>query len=329
MLDGQALVESLTSLATRLACRPVLILTGDESVDTVSACRRQLETIYYISLPSDQVVRALANKTLFQKLAESAGFSVPRAVCVTCAGDLERVAALDPPLAIKPGDKTLVLKGRVERVVRSDTVAAAQKTCAEMLERVPEIIVQEWVDGPDTELLFTLFACDRNGSLLAAFHGRKLLCDPPDIGTTAICRPAPEMAAELLAATDHFIAHVAYRGLGSLEFKRDRKRDRLYIIEPTVGRTDWQSEIATLCGVNLPLRLYLAELGCAPPPMEPAHTVAWRSSAGFRTTLGLDTHIIDGFFRWSDPLPALYYYLYERGVMRVWRRLKRALSSNT
>ena len=82
------------------------------------------------------------------------------------------------------------------------------------------------------------------------------------------------MAGELLTVTEQFIALVPYRGLGSLEFKRDRKRNRLVISEPTVGPSDWQSEIATLCGVNLPLRLYQAELTYVTPPLDkPAHTI--------------------------------------------------------
>jgi D-aspartate ligase len=328
-LDGQGLIGALVSLAARLGCRPVLILTGDESVEAVSAHRQRLESLYHISLPAHQVVRTLASKTLFQALAEGAGFEVPRAVCVTNAADLERIAMLEPPFVIKPGDKTLALKGLVGRAIRSESIAEAQQTSSEMLAHVPELIVQEWIDGPDSELLFTLFACDREGNLLAAFHGRKLLCDPPDVGTTAICRGAPEVAAEMRAVTEHFIALVPYRGLGSLEFKRDRKRNRLVFIEPTVGRTDWQSEIATLCGVNLPLRLYLAELGYVTPPLdEPAHTIGWRASARYRTALGPDFRVIDGFFRWSDPGPALYHYLYERGLVRVWRRLVRAFTSH-
>ena len=223
-LDGKALIESLIGLAARLACRPVLVLTSDQCVDTVSAHRHELESLYHFSLPTDQMVRALADKTLFQSLAERAGFEVPRAVCITNAADLERIAVLQPPLIIKPGDKTLVLRGLAERILRAETVSEAQHACAQMLVHVPAIIVQEWIDGPDSDLLFTLFACDRYGNLLGMFHGRKLVCDPPAVGTTAICCGAPEMAAELLAPTQNFIAQVGYRGLGSLEFKQDRQR---------------------------------------------------------------------------------------------------------
>jgi hypothetical protein len=194
-----------------------------------------------------------------------------------------------------------------------------------MLAHAPQIIVQEWIDGPDTELYFTLFSCDRDGDLLGVFTGRKLLCDPPGIGTTAVCVAAPEVAQELLGPTTDFVRRVGYRGLGSLEFKRDLPRGRFVIIEPTVGRTDWQEEIATLCGVNLPLRTYQAELGRGSSPANGAAApIAWRSSAGFRTPLAVHTQAVDGFFRWSDPLPAVYYYLYERGLVRVSRRVARA-----
>jgi D-aspartate ligase len=325
-LEGAGLVRTLVELAGRLACRPVLILTSDQCVDTVSAHRRELEPLYHFSLPDDEMVRALADKTLFQSLAEREQFEVPRAVCIGNAADLELIANLQPPLIIKPGDKTLVLRGLADRVLRADTVAEARAACTRMLEHAPGIIVQEWVDGPDSDLLFTLFACDGAGKLLGMFHGRKLVVDPPAVGTTAICRAAPEVAAELQPLTERFIARVGYRGLGSLEFKRDRLRDRLVIIEPTVGRTDWQSEVATLSGVNLPLRLYQAELGLPRSADVAARGVAWRSSAGYRAGPGEGMKTVDGFFRWSDPLPACYYYLYERGFMRVWRRLVRAFT---
>ncbi len=324
-LDGAPFIAALIELAKRLGCRPVLVLTSDQCVDAVSAAREQLEPWYRFSLPDDKTVRALADKTLFQGLAEQLRFEVPRAVCLASVADLDRLSEVKPPLVVKPGDKTLVLRGLVERAVRCESLDEARSACARMLATAPSLIVQEWIDGPDSALLFTLFACDGQGKLLGAFHGRKLLCDPPGVGSTAICRGAPEMAAALIGPTRQFIDQVGYRGLGSLEFKQDATRNRLAIIEPTVGRTDWQSEIATLGGINLPLLLYRSELGDAPPPPPPQAPAAWRSSAGHRLARSGGTQVVDGYFRWEDPLPAIYYYLYERGWLRVWNRLRRAV----
>ena len=202
-----------------------------------------------------------------------------------------------------------------------------------MLERAPQLIAQEWIDGPDDAIFFALFTCGRDSNLTGLFLGRKLVCDPPEVGSTAVCVEAPEVADELRRLTKHFISRVRYRGLGSLEFKRDSRTGRFIIVEPTVGRTDWQEEIATLCGVNLPLITYWTELGqTAPADGAVGGPVAWRSTFEHRIppgTLPSGTRVVDGFFRWADPLPAIYYYGLERFAARIVRRLTRSYRSPT
>jgi D-aspartate ligase len=325
-LDGRSFIESLVSLAAQLGDRPVLILTSDESVVSVSAERERLEPLYRLVLPSIEMVNSLADKSAFHALADREGFPVPRSVCVSREADLLQIRALTPPLIIKPADKVLVLNGYVERAVRADTVAAGELAAATMLPRAPRLIVQEWIDGPDTEIFFTLFTCDRQSRVIGLFSGRKLICSPPAVGSTALCIAAPEVAEPLSALTLHFIARTRYQGLGSLEFKRDSRTAQFIIIEPTVGRTDWQEEIATLCGTNLPLLAYRSavDLPELSPAARPQESFAWRSSKEFRVPPmphAPKLRIVDGYLRWSDPLPAVYYYAYERFMLRVWRRV--------
>ena len=326
-LEGDALIDSLIALAKKLGNRPVLILGGEQSVETVSTHRDRVGPFYRLNLPSTDMVRTLNDKTSFQMLAEREGFPVPRATAVNNKTDLQMVRKLVPPLIIKPADKTLVLRGLVERVVRADTLAQAELCISRMLASSPQVIVQEWIDGPDSDIFFTLFSCDAQGNMIANFTGRKLVCDPPEIGNTAICMPAPEVASELQKLTVDFCARVQFRGLGSLEFKRDSRTGRFIIIEPTVGRTDYQEEIATLCGVNLPLLTYRAELNQPAGSAGERHrTLAWRSSMGHRKPPGSmlrGIRVVDGYFRWSDPLPAIYYYGVERCIRRIWGRAAR------
>jgi len=331
-LEGRGLIDSLTELGSRLGHRPVLILTGDQCVKTVSTYRDEIETLYRISLPSAEVVHTLADKILFQMLAEREGFAVPRGIPLEATSDLSLLQHLTPPLVIKAADKAVVLDSPAERAVRANTLAEARTTIGRMLEHTPRVIVQEWIDGPDSEIFFALFSCDRHSNLIGIFSGRKLVCSPPEIGNTAVCVAAPEASAEMRALVLNFIARVGYRGLGSLEFKRDRRTGRLIIIEPTVGRTDWQEEIATLCGVNLPLITYWAELGrtTAEVNARPVNSVAWRSSIEYQVPPGVllpGTRVIDGFFRCSDPVPAFYYYGLERFATRIVRRAARLFSS--
>jgi len=327
-LEGEMLIDALVRVASDLACRPVLILTSEESVLTVSAFRQRIEPLYRIDLPPAAMVAALADKTLFHTLAEERGFAVPRSRTVKAASDLDSIGELTPPLILKPADKTLVLAGLAERVVVAATGSQARAAAAQMLTCAPALIVQEWVAGPDTEIFFSLFTCDREARLIGFFPGRKLVCSPPAVGSTALCVAAPEVAEELQRDTLRFVRSVGYRGLGSLEFKRDGNTGRLLIIEPTVGRTDWQEEIATLCGVNLPLQTYWTAMGAAPPPLgsPDSASIAWRSSREFlmpHDLIASGARVFDGHFRWRDPLPAAYYYGYERLALRLWRRAAR------
>jgi hypothetical protein len=197
-----------------------------------------------------------------------------------------------------------------------------------MLAQVPAVIVQEWIEGPDSEIFFTFFCARRDGTPAAFFSGRKLRSTPPGVGSTAICIPAPEFAEALEHEARRFLERVHYRGLGSLEFKRDVRNGRFLMVEPTVGRTDWQEEIAALGGVNLPLLAYWIALGVDPPRALNApvrRRPAWRADFQFKLPVGFreNVRMIDAHFRWNDPLPGLYYYLHYQGVRRIWRRIRR------
>ena len=323
-LEGPGLIRTLCQLATQVASRPVLFLTGDQSVDTVSAHRSTIESRYRISLPHAEMVSTLADKALFHSLAERERLAVPRTVSISTRADISQIWDLVPPLVLKPADKKLEIKGVVERAVAVGSAGEAHAVAKKMLRTAPKIVVQEWIEGPDTEIFFTLFSCNRQSEIIALFVGRKLVCAPPAVGSTAACMAAPEVAEELCATTRKFVSRVGYCGLGSLEFKRDGRTGCFLIIEPTVGRTDWQEEIATLCGVNLPLLTYWAELNRPAPNPALQKSVAWRSSAAFRVPaefLGKGVPVIDGYLRWTDPAPALFHYGYERVALRIWNRL--------
>src|SRR5207302_11116288 len=126
---------------------------------------------------------------------------------------------------------------------------------------VSRVTVQQWIEGEDSEVFFCLQYRNLAGAV-ASFAGRKLCQWPPFVGGTASCVPAPEReSAELKRLTDSFFFAVGFIGMGSMEYKRDRRDGLFYMVEPTVGRTDYQEEIATLNGVNIPFAAFQTELG--------------------------------------------------------------------
>ena len=120
-------------------------------------------------------------------------------------------------------------------------------------------IVQEWSGAGDEQIMFCLQYVGADGPV-ASFVGRKLRSWPPMFGGTASCTVAPEEVRDRLSRmTSRFFAVTGFQGMGSMEFKIDPRDDTPYLIEPTVGRTDFQEEVATVNGVNVPLAAFCHE----------------------------------------------------------------------
>src|SRR3546814_4434504 len=95
--------------------------------------------------------------------------------------------------------------------------------------------------------------------------------------STASCVAAPEVHAELSAMTTRFFQAAGVIGLASMEYKRDTRSGEFRMVEPTIGRTDYQEEVATLNGVNLPYAAWCSELGLPfPAPTATRRPVVWR-----------------------------------------------------
>lgn len=308
-LYGRPFIDALLILQKRLGVRPVLILTDELSVNTVSEYRAELSRHYHFRLPSHAMVTALSNKASFQRLAEQHALPVPRTVIIEHDADIAKISDLGLPAIAKPADKLPFHLGRVERVNLLTTAEQATAVCRRMLTNAGSLVVQEWIDGPDSNIHFSLFHCGRSLSSRNIFFGRKIAAHPPGLGSTAVCIPAPEAAHLLGPLTEKFLDVAQYEGLGSLEFKWHPRARQFVIIEPTVGRTDWQEEIATLSGHNLALIAYHHELGSRTPPGRRIDAVAWRESfLHFRSSFHLGARTYDGYWRLDDPLPALAFF---------------------
>ena len=321
-LNGPALIEDLIALRRCFEEAPVLFLTSDETALTVSQYRAELAERYRIRLPRHDRLVALMHKESFQQIAEKHGFPVPRSVTIGSGDDLGTLSALRFPCIIKPTIKTAqYFEGKFERGYRVASTAEAREVCSRVLAAVPGVVVQEWIEGPDSDIYFCL-QYRAAGGTVASFSGRKLSIWPPGVGVTASCTAAPEVHATLHQLTEAFFAQMSFEGMGSMEFKRDARSGDFLMIEPTVGRLDWQEEVATLNGVNIPHAAYRHETGmdaerasmAAAPAVWRDSWMHWKSGAA-KTHAGRSARVYGAYWRLNDPAPALYRVL--AGVMAL------------
>lgn len=328
-LSGHAFVQGLLTLQASLQSRPVLFLTSDEAALTVSEYRGELTRGYRLRLPEHDRLASLMKKTDFQRLALEHGFPIPRSVRIRSSNDLGSLAGLSFPAVVKPSVKTEdYLMHEFERGYPVASLEQAESVARRILPVLPDLIVQEWIDGPDSAIYFCLMYRGSDGPV-SSFTGRKLSIWPPGVGTTASCIAAPEAHDQLHRLTEAFFSAVSFCGMGSMEYKRDARTGEFFMIEPTVGRVDWQEEVATLNGANIPLAAYLHEIGAEAAPAEaPSRPVIWRDGArhwkaarvGSAGATFSDAEVRDAYWRLNDPLPALFH-----AITMFVRILRRAL----
>lgn len=319
-IEGPGLVDGLLALREQLDGRAVLFLTSDMQVRAVSEHRAKLQTAYRIRMPDHDSICQLLHKAGFQELAERHGFRVPAMVMVRKPSDLAQLSRIRFPAVVKPGSKEAFLRGPAPRAVRVEDAAAAEAICRAVLPLVSDLIVQEWVEGPDDNIYFCLHYHGRDGRLVASFTGRKLRCWPLSTGSTASCIPAPEVADVLEPLSRAFFDAFGVVGMCSMEFKRDSRTGAFLMIEPTIGRADWQEEVATLNGVNIPLAAYRHELDlpvCVRQP--PRQNVIWRdpscywrsliASRSLRATAQPQSEVRSSVWRVDDPVPLAFCWL--------------------
>lgn len=311
-LHGPGFIDFLRDLQPRIGEPPFLVVTDESALLTISEHRKELERLYRFRLPAHETVLALHNKVRFHEHAGLHGWPVPNGAVVRALADVPRIASLRPPMILKPADKRYFHEGHTPRLITASSCADAITAAERLLAQAGEVLVQETIEGPDHNIHFCLFYRGRDRETLGMFTGQKLASTPPGTGSTAFCTAAAN--EELERTTKGVLDQVNYFGFGGIEYKRDARSGRFLIIEPTVGRTDWQEEIATLSGVNIPLIAYRHELDLRPLPDRPVDgRTVWQFSWIDRIRRGAPpipprSVVVDGYWRGDDPLPALVHY---------------------
>jgi predicted ATP-grasp superfamily ATP-dependent carboligase len=248
-IRGPALIDTLGRLEHDRR-QMVLFPTMDATVLLLSEERERLPDNLVLRLPDKEMVRRLMHKGSFRELCKGMGLNSPGHAMVDDEAKLEQ--ALDQvrfPLVMKSPLKKMGPAAKAARVEnREDALAAYREQGA------GEVILEEWIPGKDCDVYFCLQAYSADSELLASFVGRKIRQWPPLVGGTAAAEPAD--LPELEGVTTGFFKAVKYQGIGSMEFKFDPRDGKYYAIEPTVGRTDFQSGIAPANGINIPMAFF-------------------------------------------------------------------------
>jgi predicted ATP-grasp superfamily ATP-dependent carboligase len=335
----EEMMDMLLERGNEFAVRPVLFPITDSGVLAAADRLSEMRRLYRIGMPEQgALVRRMLCKTGFAEIAAEMGLPVPRSFFVTQADQMPAVAVeVKYPCILKPEYRSSAfVRNAPAKAFYAESADELLTWYAGFSLAAPEVVVQEYIPGGDNEIYFCFQCYDTSQQLLASLSGRKMRQWPPRCGSTSSCEVVRMNQLDDMATA--FFRRIGYVGPCSMEYKRDSRDGSLKVIEPTIGRTDWNNSFAEHNGVPLPYIAYCALAGLPQPRFRVRRIsrrwIRWsadsKAAAWYRRQgeLGLAEWLWSirppwGWARWCwhDPRPTVSYFF-----RRLVRKLRKTLS---
>lgn len=258
-LEENRLAEFLGSLGNE---RAVLIPCSDDWLRAVAGLRPDLSERFVSSLPPRSVVEDVADKERFRGLLTALDLPRPRTRLLERIEDFEGLEDEAFPQAIlKPCNSQAFARAYNAKAFRPRTRAEAEACWNRARGDGHALLFQEYIPGPATEHYFIDGFVDRRGRPCAVFARRRIRMEPLALGNSTHTVSIP--VTQIQPAADdilRLLREVSYRGIFSVEFKRD-PRDGLYKFLEINGRPWWYIGFATHCGLDMARMAYDDALG--------------------------------------------------------------------
>lgn len=267
--DGE-LIRLLTETLDRMGIqkqKPVFVYTSENDIYRLHSMKQFLDE-HFTVVPSGNVCNYL-EKLNQLPLALEAGFKVPQSGVLKSRDKLTEIGKnFIFPIIVKPlarhttggfSAKALIFETQ-ERFVESVS------KCFDDMST--ELLVQEYVPGDDTSVLFFMASCDAQGKVRACVSGRKLRQIPP--GSGLMSSGIIEKNERMEAFSKKLCRLFQVSGFIGIEAKQHKETNELYYIE-TNFRPEAISALAEIAGTNLVLDTYLSAIGqpCFATPPRP------------------------------------------------------------
>jgi D-aspartate ligase len=303
--DSDAAIEFLRKLLSKAGRGSVLLPTGDQNLLFVHRHRRQLSEDFRFCVWDSPRLEEMASKRGLVGLSERLGLPVPRTIVPENIDDLKAVLkSLRFPCIVKP-EYTHLWGTRTASELGLMGVKALPVGTPEELLGVYEklhasacpVIVQEMILGPDENHLDYKALVGDDGTILAEFTARKIRVWPAHYGMS--CLAESIVASDVVEAGRLVLDRLDYRGMASVQFKRDSRDGRLYFIELNPRVAVWVA-LPVACGIDFPFYIYQMCLGrpFQRPNGDKAGRRWWNPS---RDVESMRTYLEDGtwtYWRW-------------------------------
>jgi D-aspartate ligase len=225
-----------------------LFPVNDEALAALAHSRQQLESVYSIIAPPNEVIRYLLDKKLMLDAAGSIGIPTP-----LCYGPAVQATAdrsdIRFPVIVKPlmgyrfqecfGCKVFVAANPAELKHAISQVEQAGIPCQ----------VFDIIPGADNRIYCHCVYIDASGDPRADITIRKIRQSPPFFGVSRVAEIAPN-GAHMREQTIEFLRRIGFRGIAVAEYKLDPRDDTFRFLEIN-GRSVIYNSLLRKAGMDL------------------------------------------------------------------------------
>jgi len=320
----EAALEALIDWGRRQPAAPVLFYQGDHDLLAASRGRERLAGSLRCVLPPAELVEDLVDKMRFAALAERKGLPTPVTRTLRRGADLAREMHRwqSFPCVLKPVMRSprFAQVAHQQKAIRVESRRELDGLLTLIEAYEADFVVQEAVEGGE-ELIESYHAYVRpGGQVMGDFTGRKLRTAPRLYGYSTYVEITDDPEVRRLGRST--LEKLDFSGVVKIDFKRDTRAGRLYLLEINPRFNLWHHPGAA-AGVSLPALVYrdCVEPGSARPagPVRPgvrwvslrddARVVKEYRAAGELSTLRwlaeMATVDVNESFFFRDPLPGV------------------------
>lgn len=237
--------------------RAVLLPCADNWVQAVSRLDRTILERFPASLPSPEVLNSFVDKWNLKTVLDR--FQIPRPKTVQLQSEEDLIPVLESPEGdwfIKPADSLSFRTHYQVKAFRVHTLDEALGKFRDFQKEGFAVLLQEYVPGSASCHYFVDGFVDREGNVKGLLARRRIRMHPIDFGDSSFMTTVPpEEVSDAIDSIKRLLGGLGYRGIFSVEFKRDPRDGQFKLIE--VNTRPWSYvEFATSCGVNTPLMAY-------------------------------------------------------------------------
>ncbi len=269
--EASHLEQELPRIRAKLAAHDevVLLAINDRQVEALASLHAKLKPAFRIAWSEQAAtVLHLQRKDQLEARCRAQGLNYPRSQVFVCPDDAGLASGFRFPMIIKPVRPLSSFKTHMARD------AAELKRLLDRYQADLPILGQEYIEGGDECIYFGALTLDK-GRVVQSLTGRKLASYPPARGQTIIAETVH--APEVLVATERFFDGLSLSGPVSLELKQ-APDGSFWVIEPTLGRTDFWAGLCIGAGFNQPLQEFALALGSGPQAGQPLRACVWYDS---------------------------------------------------